>query len=208
MSTETKKMSIHRALAELKLLGKKIMSLTQEISLVEKIKEGSKINGHLTVEEFQKKAQSNWDSVSSLIKNKRAIKCAIVASNAITEVTIGGKTMTVADAITEKDNIEFKKMLLSRLIAQERLILSQIEQENAKVDAKIHDLLKSEGQKNKEEIEAVQLAFKKINNFSYVDPLKIADKIENLNKEILDFESEVDSVLSEINATTFIEVAV
>jgi len=38
------------------------------------------------------------------------------------------------------------------------------------------------------------------------DPLKVAEKVEAMEKEVGDFEMEVDAVLSEINAVTFIEV--
>ena len=41
-----------------------------------------------------------------LIKRRDAITKAIVASNAVTEVTINGETMTVASAIELKTSIE------------------------------------------------------------------------------------------------------
>ena len=44
------------------------------------------------------------------------------------------------------------------------------------------------------------------NEFHLFDPLKVAEKVESMEKEVADFEMEVDAVLSEINAVTFIEV--
>ena len=40
---------------------------------------------------------------------------------------------------------------------------------------------------------------------SFVDPIMIEEEIEKLDKEISDFKTEVDYVLSESNSTTFIE---
>lgn len=46
----------------------------------------------------------------------------------------------------------------------------------------------------------------KRNEFEIIDPLNVKQQIEKLSNRIEEFESEVDAVLSESNATTFIEV--
>jgi hypothetical protein len=44
------------------------------------------------------------------------------------------------------------------------------------------------------------------NEWHLSDPLNIVDKIDALEKEVSEFETEVDATLSEINAITFIEI--
>ena len=46
----------------------------------------------------------------------------------------------------------------------------------------------------------------KKNTYELIDPAGIEDYIKKLEKDIIDFKNEVDYVLSESNATTFIEV--
>jgi hypothetical protein len=60
----------------------------------------------------------------------------------------------------------------------------------------------------KKEIEDFTQTFLKNNGYSMEDPLQIEKLMENLDKEIDEFESEVDFVLSTSNATTTIEVKV
>lgn len=42
--------------------------------------------------------------------------------------------------------------------------------------------------------------------YEVIDPLKLEDEIEKLRKEIEDFELEVDSILTESNVMTQIEI--
>jgi len=57
-----------------------------------------------------------------------------------------------------------------------------------------------------DDVKAIVDPFVKRNQFHLVDPLVAEALIEKLKKEVEDFEMEVDACLSEINATTFIEV--
>ena len=53
-------------------------------------------------EEFKKRTTSDFQSLNDLIKRRNQVKNAIVSSNAVTKVTVGGQTMTVAEAIEYK----------------------------------------------------------------------------------------------------------
>ena len=55
-------------------------------------------------------------------------------------------------------------------------------------------------------MKAIVEPFVKRNEFHLVDPLNIENKIRELEKEVDDFELEVDAALSEINAITTIEI--
>ena len=63
-----------------------------------------------------------------------------------------------------------------------------------------------EGKTNTDEIEKTRKDFIFNNTFELVDPIKVKDKIDSLEKEISEFESEIDAALSVSNAVTEIEV--
>ena len=55
-------------------------------------------------------------------------------------------------------------------------------------------------------IEEFSKAYRNSNSWEVIDPVDLKSLIDKLEKEITIFENEVDVVLSESNATTFIEV--
>jgi len=65
--TEKKKLSIHRALTELKMLQQRIEGATNEVSsVVVNRKSNQKING-IEIVEYEKQMQASYDKVMGLI---------------------------------------------------------------------------------------------------------------------------------------------
>lgn len=208
--TEYKKLSIHRALTELKMLNHRIEAATNEVSAVlANRKSNSKING-VEIQEYEKQMQSSYDKVVSLIDYRNRIKSLVVESNAKTKVTVGKEEMTVAEAIERKQSIQFEKKLLEVMQQQYRSAINMVAKENDALHAKLETyLINILGNKDKQSPEEVKLhteTFMKRNEYELIDPMNVKNKIEALNSRIEEFESEVDAVLSESNATTFIEV--
>ena len=208
--TEYKKLSIHRALTELKMLNHRIEAATNEVSTVlANRKSNSKING-VEIQEYEKQMQSSYDKVVSLIDYRNRIKSLVVESNAKTKVTVGKEEMTVAEAIERKQSIQFEKKLLEVMQQQYRSAINMVAKENDALPAKLETyLINILGNKDKQSPEEVKLhteTFMKRNEYELIDPMNVKKKIEALNSRIEEFESEVDAVLSESNATTFIEV--
>jgi len=208
--TEYKKLSIHRALTELKMLNHRIEAATNEVSAVlANRKSNSKING-VEIQEYEKQMQSSYDKVVSLIDYRNRIKSLVVESNAKTKVTVGKEEMTVAEAIERKQSIQFEKKLLEVMQQQYRSAINMVAKENDALHAKLETyLINILGNKDKQSPEEVKLhteTFMKRNEYELIDPMNVKKKIEALNSRIEEFESEVDAVLSESNATTFIEV--
>ncbi|MCP4369761.1 MAG: hypothetical protein GY797_16855, partial [Deltaproteobacteria bacterium] len=108
-------MTISRALAELKLLDKRIRGTIEKGTFAGLAQGKKSITGYETNDEFIKTAKSSIQSAQDLIKRRQAIKSAIVNSNAKTEVTIADKKMSVAEAIERKSSIEYEKLLLQKL---------------------------------------------------------------------------------------------
>lgn len=204
-------MTITRALAELKLLDKRITGKIHNTTFVEPNKKSAdKVARIYTRSEFDEKVKSEYQSILDLIERRKKIKSAIVESNAITHVEIGGKTYTVAEAIERKNSIEYEKQLLATMKAQYKLALASVNRENERVQETLDKLLETMLGKEAKNvtIESNEMAKKYLedNEYEIVDPLKIVEKIETLEKEIDEFESEVDFVLSESNTITKISI--
>lgn len=207
-----RKISITEALNELKLYDAKINKAISNATFVGAAKKLANKVGIVSKDTFTDRAKASYQSVSDLIANRNALKSAIVKSNAITEVQVDGKTMTVAEAIERKNSIDYDKQLLEVMQRQYVNASDAVLRENVKVDRKIDELLtaligKDTDKKiSKEDQEAVETPYRNKNEYELVDPLNIYDKIQKLESDIDGFESSVDIALSVINATTFIEV--
>lgn len=203
------KMTIHRALSELKLIDSKIEKLISEINPCGIFQKDKLINGAYKPEDWM--AKSKLDSAKGLIERKSKIKSAIVQANSSTIVTIAGNTMKIADAINFKVAIKFKKKLIETLKIKHRQVVGDLNKNNELVNANVQRILEATfGKENvkvgKDDVEAVRKPYLEANEFHLFDPIQCEKTIEALEKEVSEFEVEVDAVLSEINAVTFIEV--
>ncbi len=205
------KMSLHRALSELKLIDSRIEKAIASIEPTGIMQKDKLVNQIYKKEEFDKEAKSKLQSVNDLIERKNAIKSAIVKANSVTEVTINNVVMTIADAINFKQSISFKKALINTLEQKYRIAKVALERSNKQVEENILKLATSALQKDNVKIndsDAVSITEPYLlkNQYHLVDPLKVETLIETLENEVNSFESVVDATLSEINAVTFIEI--
>ena len=203
------KMTIHRALAELKLLDKRIDKQIKDSVpfCVVKKKDEKQVNG-MSLEEYNKKVEGNFNAIIDLIKRREQIKAKIMHSNTITKVNVAGEEMTVAEAIERKNTIEYKKKLLNRLRADLQMALDEMEAGNITLLDRLESFLEATLGDNpsSKEIETVSEMFKEKNELKLYNPINIEKKIEKLEEEIEDFLMEVDFVLSESNSKTTIEI--
>jgi len=203
------KMSIHRALSEIKTYDDRIRNAINSEFIVSNKKSNDKINGK-TIEEVRSSIQGNFDSVKSLIENKKRIKSAIVASNAITEVSIGGEVYKVSDAIERKNMIaleeEFLRTLRVQFMKERNKVNSENDQLNNKLEQFLNSILGDKSSRTPQEIEEHTKGFMSRNTYELIDPNKIESYIKELENKILNFKTEVDYVLSESNSLTHVEV--
>lgn len=207
---ETKKISLHRALSELKMLNQRIQAATNQVVLVRaNRKSNAKIEGML-IDEYKKEMQASYDKVTSLIQYRNRLKSLVVASNSQTIVKVGSVEMTVAEAIERKQSIQFEKDLLTNLRNQYYEAIEHVTSANEALPEKLETyLVNILGNKDKQSPDEVKLhteTFMKRNEYELIDPMNVKKTIESLTAQIEEFESEVDAVLSESNATTFIVV--
>lgn len=208
---EKQKMTIHRGLAELKLINSRIENQISTIANVGIYQKNKLINGVIPMDEFHSLAHSKLESAKDLISRRSAIKSAIVEANGRTMVMIAGKQMTIADAINYKQEIVFKKALIARIRGVYNNVVAELNKRNTIVEQNTQKLLEAAfGKENvkisKEDMDAVRVPYMAANEFLLFDPLESMKLVETTEKEVMDFEVEVDAVLSEVNAITFIEV--
>lgn len=205
------KITITRALVELKTLSSRINKAIDEFKPVAIVTGKKAPRGYTTRDEFERDAKSKAESISSLIKRRNQIKSGIVKANAITIVDIADISMSVAEAIERKNSISFEKDLLTSLSTSYYNAIQQQEILDNKCQEQLHKLLEvnfgKDAKAKSEEIDAISKPYLENNAPKLVDPLDIKKKIEKLENFISKFEAEVDIVLSEANAKTEIEIS-
>lgn len=207
------KMTVHKALSELKLLDDRIeKAISEGIYCVANKHSNDKIGG-IPLDDYIKTMQGRYDKATDLIRRRKAIKRAVVLSNAVTKVSVAGIEYTVAEAIEMKNHgVEFDKTLMNTMSIQYKNAQMQIKQENGKdLEERAEQYVtaiygQKEGKTNTADIEKVKSDFLTANQYELVDPLHVLDKIEDLEKKINDFTADVDSALSVSNALTEITI--
>ena len=206
----TEKMNVHRALCELKTIDSRIAKKIAESSFCTANKASNSKIGGKPINEYVEEAKNNYKSILALINRRNAIKRAVSLSNAETEVTIGGKTFRVAEAIEMKnhgmDNFELLVMELSSQLNRASGAIKRSEEEmNERADKYVIGLYGSKEKAQSPEVTAVRDAYVKANTYELIDPINIKAQIDEYQRLISNFESEVDSALSVSNAITEIE---
>lgn len=210
MTTET--MTVHKALAELKVLDSRINDAILSGDFVITKKNNQDTVKGKTVEQFKSKATEAFQKASDLIRRRNAIKNAVVVSNANTTVKIGDKDYTVVEAIERKNHgmdyyVQLRDVLRQQFAKQK----SELEKHNASLQQKAEQFVTGlmGGREVKtdstEYISAVD-TYIKSNTMTLLDPLGIEKKIEELDDMINTFLPEVDAALSVSNAVTTITI--
>lgn len=195
--------SITRALVELKTLDKRIQKQIDKGIYVSY--RGQFHRPQQGIED----AMANYQSVNDLVDYRRRMKSAIVKSNATTTVTICGNEMTVAEAIETKSSIKHKKNFLAVLKMQYGNAVREVETINSRTRGELERKTsrgESEKEKQQMSLEEFSKQYMSMHGVELFDPIKVSQRIEEMETYITSFEQEVDYVLSEKNAVTKIAV--
>lgn len=208
-----RKITVTEALNELKLYDAKIKKgITNSVFCGAAKKSSDKV-GVMKKDIFNERAKASYQSDVDLIENRNELKSAIVKSNAETMIAVNGKTMTRAEGIERKKSIEYEELLLAEMKRQYALYTATAVKENKKVDEKVDNLIAtlvgkdSDKKLTKDDQEAIERPYRDKNEWEFVDPIGILDKITELESEIEGFKSNIDSTLVLSNATSTIEVS-
>jgi hypothetical protein len=204
------KMSVTRALAELKLLDKRIHTVMNSAKFVDFSIGEKAVNGYASNKEYEDKVKSAYQSVKDLIKRRNDIKSAIVLSNARTKVKIADKEYTVAEAIERKTAIQYEEQLMQKMKNEYIKVTNNISRKNEEVkeelNRKLDALYGREAKTKVDENNELVKSYRNDNEAKMIDPLHIRSAYEKLEQEIDEFLSEVDFILSTSNTLTEIEV--
>lgn len=204
----TTRISITRALAELKLLGSRIEKATNEIKFAVCVTK--KTNYNIDKNTFTAQTLAKHQSLMDLITRREKLKAAIMQSNATTMVKIGSKEMTVSEAIEMKHTIKYKEALVNVFRRQRQAVSQEFETHKAKVkqaiDANITQICSRDIKPDPSTIQDITDMMWKNDPVEIFDPIGLDKTIETLVSEIEDFKLNVDFALSESNSLTQIEV--
>ena len=210
------KMTVHKALAELKTMDDRISKAIRDTTYVIAVKHSAeKING-MTVANFKEKMRSGYQKATDLIARRDAMKRAVVLSNATTKVKVGDNEYTVAEAIEMKNHgMEFRSALLRQMnsayvTAQNELNRNSGETLEKKAEQYVLAVIAAQPKDSKmsvdsEAMKALRQTYIENNTYDLVDPLDVTKIMEALDAEINEFNAEVDAALSVSNALTVIE---
>lgn len=210
MTTET--MTVHKALAELKILDSRIGDaiLSGDFVIIKKNNQDT-VKGK-TAEQYKTKATESYQKASDLIRRRNAIKNAVVVSNANTTVKIGDAEYTVVEAIEKKNHgmdyyVQLRDVLRQQFAKQK----ADLEKHNASLQQKAEQFVTGlmggkDVKTDSAEFSNAVDTYIKSNTMTLLDPLGIEKKIEELDDMINTFLPEVDAALSVSNAVTIITV--
>lgn len=201
-------MTVTQALVELKTLDDRIHKAIQEGTFIASIVPSSEPRPS---EEIVTSIKASYQKVTDLIARRDAIKDALIISNARTNVTINGESMSVAVAIDrKKSGNALRRMLLREMGAQSTRAVSNYRTMSANIESNGRSLVKSLGVNpgDMTDNSAAMSAYKaylETNKVELIDPLKLTEVMEKLSNDLDAFDRDVDVALSVSNAVTVIK---
>ena len=206
-------MTVHQALAELKVLDSRITKAIAGGKYMDVKRHCDKKIGGVDVGEYcTKTIRASYDSAIDLIARRNAIRRAVVKSNAVTTVDIGGTTYTVAEAIEMNNHgIDFEQQLYDEIRRQMMIAQSEINRNSGpyiqqKAENYINGLYGGKDKVDADSAKAQMQAYIDANSYELVDPLGVQDILTKMEADIASFTANVDAALSVSNAITKIEV--
>lgn len=210
-------MTVHKALAELKIIDDRINNaITSGTYVIANKHSNQKIHG-MTIDEFRTQMKADFQKVSDLIARRNAIKRAVVASNAVTKVKVGDTEYTVAEAIEMKNHgMEFKEYFMRAISSQyvrakNELDLNSGDPLEKRAEQYVLSVIQAQPKDSKMAVDSdamknLRTQYIKDNQYDIIDPIGVKDVIDGLDTEVSEFLTEVDAALSVSNAITVLDI--
>lgn len=204
--------TVTRALARAKIIKDLLEDLKKEC-FVGYVRSSEK-NGEMA-QQYQRNSQANIDEYKSLVKEYVAIKTAIHQFNDTKTVTVLGlPEMTVATILVEKTILQDRRDILNTVRDQYSDALHQQQRANITIDNEVSTYLANQEKQfgdtagSKEAIDQLVKTYReakeKERSLDIVSGFNHAEFIEKESEFINSFMNEIDTILSEINATNTI----
>lgn len=210
-------MTVHKALAELKIIDDRInKAICNGTYVVANKHTNQKIRG-MTIDEFKDQMRADFQKVSDLIARRNAIKRAVVNSNAVTKVDVNGVSYTVAEAIESKNHaMELKQDFVDAIKYQYVVAKNDLDKNSGdplekRAEQYVLSVIQAQPKDSKmavdsEAMKNLRAQYIKDNTYDLVDPLDVKNVIESFDNEISGFLTEVDAALSVSNAITVLDI--
>lgn len=210
-------MTVHKALAELKIIDDRINNaITSGTYVIANKHSNQKIHG-MTIDEFRTQMKADFQKVSDLIARRNAIKRAVVSSNAVTKVKVGDTEYTVAEAIEMKNHgMEFKDYFMRAISTQyvrakNELDLNSGDPLEKRAEQYVLSVIQAQPKDSKMAVDSdamknLRAQYIKDNQYDIIDPIGVKDVIDGLDTEVSEFLTEVDAALSVSNAITVLDI--
>ena len=214
------RMTVHRALAQLKSTEDRIANkILNSVFVSSTIGKTGMCKG-ITIEKMNAQIESDYKSISDMLRNYEKIRLAIVRNNSgignLTENIMyadESRKITLAEVLAyQKHVLPLKNNMVNVMKSQFDQVSNDIERTNENVSNQASKVLDGFAGKNsdqkidKGQTEVIIQAYLENNQKTFVDPLNIKDLISKLSKEYEDESVWADSCLSEANALRTIEV--
>lgn len=204
--------TVTRALARAKIIKDLLEDLKKEC-FVGYVRSSEK-NGEMA-QQYQRNSQANIDEYKSLVKEYVAIKTAIHQFNDTKTVTVLGlPEMTVAAILVEKSILQDRRDILNTVRVQYSDALHQQQRANITIDNEVSTYLANQEKQfgdtagSKEAIDQLVKTYReakeKERSLDIVSGFNHVEFIEKESEFINSFMNEIDTILSEINATNTI----
>lgn len=204
--------TVTRALARAKIIKDLLEDLKKEC-FVGYVRSSEK-NGEMA-QQYQRNSQTNIDEYKSLVKEYVAIKTAIHQFNDTKTVTVLGlPEMTVAAILVEKTILQDRRDILNTIRDQYSDALHQQQRSNITIDNEVSAYLANQEKQfgdtagSKEAIDQLVKTYReakeKERSLDIVSGFNHVEFIEKESEFINNFMNEIDTILSEINATNTI----
>jgi len=198
-------MSLHRIIAEIKATEQKLSQITNG-SFVFTVPADSDAD----TLEAKRLSQANFDGIQALLKKLAVLKAERNKANATTKVKIGGTEMTIDEALARKAANVYRLTFLNTLRAQMNNGKARVDQVQTQIEAKIaQQVAAASGGTKKasdDEIKVFRQLAERNTKIAVVTFDGLKDQIDAIAKELEQFATEVDYVLSEANAMTKVDV--
>jgi hypothetical protein len=204
-------LTVHEALNRLKIYDARIKGLIENFTPVALRQQGKLAGTSKTVAAFEKEARATFEQITALINNRRRLKLAVITSNAATVVTIGGVKMTVAEAIEfRKVGLEYLKALSARIEQSYRNIDGLVSRASGSLSKQAEEsaiaFFGQSADKKSDDFTKFIAVYLENNSASIFDPINVPEALAELRRQIDQFSTEVDTVLTTANVNTVIEV--
>lgn len=212
------KITLHRAIAEIKSTNDRLDKLTKCGTFVAVKNKATGLSaGGRKIDAVEKEIIGCLDKFNALYDNLTKLKFALVGANSgikshddlVTEEVCGNQ-YTILEILALKQIVKHKVGLLTKLKIDLTNAKADIDRRMAAEDSKLQRTiaqLNNNDADNKEvTIDMITKTYWRSNGFELIDPINIEDLIERLEKETCAYEVEIDAALSQANALRTIEV--